>query len=312
MIFRTVGLFIYIFSIFAFLSLPTQGAYIIQLESLIDFSPPVPPNPVVVLVRVTCLNPLTVTDDSIKYVEVITPFGHSFKLGQLIKLEADWDGEKLTARSWELFNRIYPRYLVIGNSLCHSAPGIWNNNIDPGWGMNASSIEKDYVHKITEFMKYLDSRNAVAIQTSLISGQPGGKITDMLATLPAFKNFKPDLITVQVGENDRYMGLQAYRVAFLELITKLNKIHPKPRIIVIGPWNPQSSYQEGSWEHSLELLEKEICDSHAIPFVSIKDVSQDPLSCDDKMNPIKWHPNDHGMAGIASNLIEIIAEELTP
>jgi lysophospholipase L1-like esterase len=106
------------------------------------------------------------------------------------------------------------------------------------------------------------------------------------------RNLSPDLVVIQGGENDELDG------KFCEYYPQLLDHYSVPRI-VLGDWydREKSDYVE------------ELCVMRNIPFVNLVDIYSDPKMSGNAgpygHKGIATHPNDAGMAAIASAVLEV-------
>lgn len=289
----------------AFVSMPAAAILNVRIGSL--YTEPQPPSPIRIFGQVVDLDPLTLRDGSGAAVIV---GAQGFDLGQFLYLTGDWGGEVLTATEKpRVLKRVYPKYLSLGDSITFSpydASIGWYGN----WGMKASALEKDFVHLIIQQMQSADPANAVEHYSSYGAHQAGGKITDVLARIDTFKNYKADLITLQIGENDGTLTVEEFRAKYAELLELLLDNWPRPRIFCFGVWSSSSDYSPGTRQYQLESVMQLECDARAIPFRSLKDVAMNPMCHDPEGGPINWHPNDAGMQGYADLFWEAIGPEV--
>lgn len=243
--------------------------------------------------------------------------------GQIYNLIGSQNGLNFTVSSKQIVKRIFPTVLTLGDSITFSNKGDWNNNQDPGWGMKASAENKDYVHLILNALKGADNRNAVNIYSSHGSGQAGGKLLDVVNMIETWKSYHPDLVTIQIGENDNSEQMYdsvnkemtgTYKYLFEYLLDQLLDNSPAPRIFCFGDWNPDGNYVN-DFAYAVEKTNSELCLKKNLPFKSIKDIAldqnnHDPDGTGGLSNGINWHPNDNGMRGYFNLFWEVLGPEV--
>ncbi len=214
----------------------------------------------------------------------------------------------------------YPTYLAIGNSLTHNSPGSWNNNTPPGWGMNASAEDKDFVALITSFLRGRNSQSAAQVYDNGTARQPFGSVAAALSIIATYKAYHADVITVQLGENDRYMPLDEFRDKYADLLDALLDNTPRPKILCFGIWNSSSLYRpclpgvpltQCDHETELDAIISSLCAERKLIFRSVKYVAMDPANHNPGGGAYNWHPNDSGMEAYAA-LFATAYESLSP
>ena len=196
------------------------------------------------------------------------------------------------------FTGVYPKVLTLGDSITYSPPDYWNNHQSPGWGMNASSRENDYVHRMLSRMRQANPLNAQEHFSSVGAHQAGGKITDVLALIETFKGYKADLVTLQIGENDNNLTVPQFVEKYELLLDLLMDNDPVPAMFCWGVWSAGSAYGPWTRQAQMEAGMKAACDARGIPFRSLGPVATNPASVNGGGTGfINWHPNDAGMRG---------------
>lgn len=271
-------------------SAPAVAVYFVRVSDLAV--PPAKANPLKTYGWITKLSPQVKLSDGNTEVTVKNVTG---QLGQFLVVQGNWDGSALTATSYTVKQRVYPTVLFIGDSITYSAPGSWNGNTQPGWGMNASAVDKDYVPQIVAQMQAADAANAATVYRSTHLGQAAGRIQDVVNILPALRNVHPDLVTIQLGENDKAYTEAQYQAKYQELLDGLLSMRPQPRIFCFGVWEADPRVHTWDKPYKFDEVVKALCDARRIPFKPILPASQDPATHGDYTNPLLWHPNDLGM-----------------
>ncbi len=176
-----------------------------------------------------------------------------------------------------------------------------------GWdhiaGMAASSEDKDYAHLLAaNIAKELPDR-----KIRVFFGK-GHDSVGALSGLAAAAAYKPHLVVVQLGEHAKPAGShRKTRDDYEELLKALLALKPRPLILCTGVWNPQlSNPSYTGWTADVERIQREVCLQQKIPFASVEKYALDP-SCSGTgaSHGVKWHPNDQGMAGYATELFAL-------
>jgi hypothetical protein len=128
----------------------------------------------------------------------------------------------------------HPPYkvLILGNSITYAPadPSIgWNGN----WGMAASSVDKDYVHLLEARFKALNKSTTVdAVNIAEFEREFDTYNFDKLKT---FRDAKPDIIILRIGENFlRQSEASLFEAKYVELLNYLKINNPQVKILAVG------------------------------------------------------------------------------
>ena len=124
------------------------------------------------------------------------------------------------------------KVLILGNSITY-APA------DPtiGWncscGMAASAVDSDYVHLLTVKFKGLNKSNTVdAVNIAEFEREFDTYDFDKLKT---FRDAKPDIIILRIGENFlRESEAVLFEAKYVELLNYLKTNNPQVKILAVG------------------------------------------------------------------------------
>lgn len=183
------------------------------------------------------------------------------------------------------------KILFVGDSITFHAPSKnlgWTGN----WGMAADSEANDYVHQLGALVAKAQGTEPEL----LVQAAGGGTLPAKLANAEALKGGDPDVIVVQMGENDNISLDEAgFQKPYEDLVVLLRDAHPEARIVCTGVWRGKKGKDE---------MIKEVCRKHRIPFAHIAPVSanlQNRAAISGQWeNPgVAWHPNNAGMKGYA-------------
>ena len=129
------------------------------------------------------------------------------------------------------------KVLILGNSITY-APA----NPTEGWncscGMAASVVDSDYVHLLTAKFKGLNKLNTVdAVNIAEFEREFDTYKFDKLKT---FRDAKPDIIILRIGENvTREADSVAFKAKYIELLSYLKVNNANVKILAVGSVWPQ-------------------------------------------------------------------------
>ncbi len=242
-------------------------------------------------------------------VEYSTNSGSSWTTGNSFTIAGDntilartRSGSQVSTITRALFTVSFQRMAVFGNSISNNGPdasiGWLNNN-----GMAASVPDSDYVHRLQQKLLLRNSQ----LQTLQLYGVPYEQSFwsyDFNGSLnPLLQTFNPDLIIVRISENldDNQVSSRSngdvFRTSYGQLLTKLTQFSPAAKVICTTSFwdNPISSQ-----------IIRDIATQRGF---LVADITRDIRSRSDYntllatqySNPaVAKHPNDKGMAAIAS------------
>jgi hypothetical protein len=198
-------------------------------------------------------------------------------------------------------------YLAIGNSLTrHGVCDYWWN--DDG-GMAASTVDKDYVHRVTAYLKgEYDEVNAFALNFSRWE-----KTTERAATLNFLDPYLDpalDLVTVQLSENAT--NLDTFEADFDELVKYIREKAPEAKLIIIDDFWVAGGKAD---------MKKRVADANGLAFADLSEIKGKPeYQCGlgtvvydpeggehiVEHKGVAGHPGDLGMEYIANAVIELL------
>ncbi len=192
------------------------------------------------------------------------------------------------------------KILFVGDSISFHAPAKqlgWTGR----WGMAADSEEEDYVHQLVALIgKAQGTEPEILIQAS-----GGGTLRAKLENAETLKEGNPDVIVVQMGENDNVsLDEVGFQKPYEELIILLVDAHPEARIVCTGVWRGKKGKDE---------MIKAVCRKHRIPFADIAAVSANKENRAAATGQwenagVAWHPNNAGMKGYADAIWLALSE----
>lgn len=197
------------------------------------------------------------------------------------------------------------RVAVVGNSLAWSPP-----QDQFGWtrsnGMAATSLENDYAH---DLCRAIASKQAQTVALLVVQAWAAERAITMRTQIdPAYydivSRFDPHLLVVQFSDNVRGEGavdFSAKYEAFVGIVADNDAGAEAPALVCVGPWYTfVARYGD---------VVKPVCERHGGAYVPIVDIYQAgnarASSFDSEINSgVGDHPNDLGMAEIASRIYE--------
>ena len=213
------------------------------------------------------------------------------------------------------------KLMTYGNSIHKQEPDSslgWNGN----WGMAASSEDKDYVHQLIRMLgeKYGEENITWVIgsgngnfENDLSNGTEGQDWTQYLKGLTECAAAeKPDIITVQYGENTRtgnagYAGTQeGYRDGFIQFVQMLKKGAPDVLVLITTPF----------WGGDAKInAAKAAASTLNIPIAELAPLTTDENEAldgpDEWSASVKNYPGDLGMLRIAEEMYKKLNIALT-
>jgi alpha-galactosidase len=196
------------------------------------------------------------------------------------------------------------RILFVGNSITYhgSASKVgWLGT----WGMAASTMEKDYVHRVLDSLTVAADKPMHMIANA-VPFEKGYAAFNVAANYRAQIAFDPNIIIVALGENVPTLTTPkekaAFKSAFQKLLQALMKGEGEHRLFV------RSCF----WRNEVkdEILES-VCNSLGGVFVDISQLGQNTDNYarserDFSNKGVGNHPGDKGMQAIADAIVEAI------
>jgi len=207
----------------------------------------------------------------------------------------------------------FHKWLAIGDSITQHGPKpelLWSGEVR---GMAASEVQKDYVHVLQALIQ---ERYPKSVQDVKIVGRLGklgaGTMDQMSTVVSDLNTWGADLITIQLGENDRLseMGAEGFEARYRGLVDGLLARSDRPVIVCTGVWavgNPpgdqKRTYLKGSEGAIKEEIIEKICREKGLIYVPVAPFALDPANHGSGETPgVKWHPNDAGMRAYAERI----------
>jgi hypothetical protein len=181
--------------------------------------------------------------------------------------------------------------LILGNSITYSPmnPAFgWNCSC----GMAASVPDSDFVHLLTARFKLIN-KSSVVVAKNIAEFERSFDIYDFADTLKPYRDAKPDLIILRIGENvTRFADSVLFEKKYVELINFLKINNPAVKILAAGSVWPDRDL-------SNEVMSKY---SNYISLISI-DSDYSNFSFGLFKDPeIQNHPGNKGMKAISDQI----------
>ena len=201
------------------------------------------------------------------------------------------------------------RVLYFGNSIMYHGPnaGIgWTGT----WGMAASSVDKDYVHVLLSKLRAKYGNSSVGYSAASITGFEGAITnhasnpefdysTAFAPLVKAAKEYKPNVISIQMGENVGTVTKEGYARAVTQLVKALKKETPDAIIVLSTPFWDSEPKREGM----TMVAEREgtrLAKLHTLDLPENKAIGKF------SHGGVANHPGDLGMSRIAELIYEQI------
>jgi hypothetical protein len=130
------------------------------------------------------------------------------------------------------------RVVVFGNSITFApaTPSIgWYGN----WGMAASAIDSDYVHILERRLKSSNPANEM-MSKNIAAFEQNFDTYDIAANLQTYRDFKPDLLVLRIGENvTRKADSVLFAQKYVELLNYFKSANPNIKILAVGSVWPE-------------------------------------------------------------------------
>lgn len=185
------------------------------------------------------------------------------------------------------------RVVVFGNSITYApaTPTIgWNGN----WGMAATVQDSDYVHILTSRLKSSDQLNELMFK-NIAAFENEFDTYNIDANLKAYRDFKPDLLIMRIGENvTRKAESALFEQKYIELLNYFKSANPNIKILAVGSVWPER-------EMSDNVLKK-----HS-EYISLEEMHTDLsyFAFGLYANPaVESHPSNKGMRHISDRIWE--------
>lgn len=200
------------------------------------------------------------------------------------------------------------RVLILGDSITLHAPKEsiqWTNH----HGMAASASKKDYVHLVLAAL----GKEMPGVRVKELIPDGVGWVQGALSKVSQYQQFQPDFVVIQLGEHEFSDGrLPRLEQDYAALLNRLQALKSNPVIVCTGVWNPdlKTNAPYSGDTKRIESTMAQACARAQVAFVSIEDLARDP-SCHGfgQMRGVQWHPNDKGMLGYATRIVNAWSAE---
>lgn len=192
------------------------------------------------------------------------------------------------------------RILYMGNSITRSYPSEkikWSITA----GMAASSEANDFAHRLAALIAG-EKKDQKVEPVFLAHG--GGVVTSFGGRVSEYKDLQPDVVVIQLGENDRQeMGEAGFASAYETILKDVKSLSPAPLILCTGIWNPGNGGEYAGWAKTIEGTIQRLAEREGAVFVPVAAAARDPKNRGTgETEGVRWHPNDEGMKAYAEAL----------
>ena len=183
----------------------------------------------------------------------------------------------------------FSNVLILGNSITYSpADGSlgWYGN----WGMAATVADSDYVHILTaKFKQQNDSCKVVADNIAVF--ETGFATYDLNANLQTYRDSKPDLLIIRIGENIQTgFDTVLFNTKYAALVSYFKATNPNIRVFAAGSFWPGRD--------GVDAIMKQYS-----PFLSLSYLSADLSNYSFGLwanSAVQQHPSNKGMKAISN------------
>lgn len=193
------------------------------------------------------------------------------------------------------------KVLFVGNSITRHAPAPqigWYGD----WGMAASCLENDYVHRVIAGLR----KNFGEIDYCIAQAAEwerryfeGREVLDEFYT--SARNFNADIVIIRIGENiNRETNKEVCCKSYYDEMIKFFASNPNAKVIVT----------DNFWQIDvLDKIFKEVIAENGYTYCRISDLEQDEKTMaigQFEHKGVSVHPSDYGMKCIADRILEKI------
>ena len=192
------------------------------------------------------------------------------------------------------------KVLFVGNSITRHGPKAeigWHGD----WGIAASSIDKDYVHRLVTMLneKYGKVDFCIAQLADWERGYLNGSEI-LQKQYSSVRDFGADLVVIRIGENMPKGSAPDCKPQFAEMIRYFVTKETTRVIVTDSFWRNDAR----------DKMILEIANENGYTFCHIGDLEQDPSTMaigQFEHHGVSVHPSDYGMEQIANRLFEAIS-----
>ncbi len=203
------------------------------------------------------------------------------------------------------------RVLFLGNSITLHGPAPkigWEGN----WGMAASSVEKDYVHRTLIGLAMLKGKMPESKVANIADFERGYEAYDPASKLKDLADFKPDLIILAIGENVAALSTDEKKASFKKHLLDLLNFLKTTR----GAGQPTIFVRSNFWANpAKDAVLKDDASAVGAVYVDISALATNEKNYARSERSIAHegvakHPGDQGMQAIADALVRSIKDTL--
>jgi hypothetical protein len=204
----------------------------------------------------------------------------------------------------KLSNKDNLKILILGNSIT-GAPPIGQSWTE-GWGLAASSPEKDYVHVLYSYFQNSLAYSPQLITYDLRQFEYNFSSFDFSGLAP-LNQFNADLIIIRIGDNiETDISVSSYLWDKFDALLQYLSQNPNQTIVCTSSWYTKIT---------VNTIMREVCRKRQISFIDISYLYDDKSNQASSERAISdkrvgSHPGDKGMKKIADILWENIVNML--
>ncbi|MBP5245848.1 MAG: S-layer homology domain-containing protein [Clostridia bacterium] len=243
-------------------------------------------------------------DGEIKVTAYLTYDGETYEPECTIKISGQ--SERYASRTIKL--------TTYGNSILRHAPNEnlgWQGN----WGMAATAADKDYVHRLIYYLEEKYGKGSVIWYIGQSTGGfeygTSGYEEDEDLSYSFYGLFreservKPDVVTVQFGENSNCTNEKVYENALTQFVNNIKDGSPGVIVLVTTPFWGGSAKISGT-KNTAKKLDIPVAD-----LAPLFTPENQALDHPEWSSGVQTHPGDLGMERIASEMFKQLNKYLT-
>lgn len=203
------------------------------------------------------------------------------------------------------------KILFLGNSITLHGPAPkigWEGN----WGMAATSIEKDYVHRTLIGLAMIKGKMPEFKALNIADFERGYETYDPTSKLKDIADFKPDIVILAIGENVSALATDEKKASFKKHLLNLLNFLKTTR----GVGQPAIFVRSSFWANpAKDAILKEDAAAAGAVYVDLSALAGDEKNYarSERNIPhegVAKHPGDRGMQAIADALVRSIKDTL--
>ncbi len=196
------------------------------------------------------------------------------------------------------------KLLVLGNSLTVHGPSTDELGWNGCWGMAATALDNDYVHRLYSMLcEYISAAPQLVVDSFLAVDFPGYKAFTAKNKLLQ----SADIVVIQCGDNmkDSEATKENFEDLYCGVVEGLRR-DGCSLVLCVGCWGQSQRINE---------MIKSVCAKTGSSFVDIAEIGAIPENCAKfegifSHPGVAWHPGDMGMNRIAVRIFDEIKKHV--